>query len=609
MADRDLTLAVRMQADATRFVHGITGAERGVKRFGQSVKNEFAALKNAATSLQGMLAGIGLGVGTMAALSQSARLDKGLIQTGIAANATREQIAEARKEMFRFSKDTGQSFDDLRAGFDSAIAGGLQWRAALKATEGVAKVVTIAAGASASDLQDALTVGANAWKINLEENGNAAFMLDQMAMSASQARAELRDFPALFARTGEAAAAAGLSTSQAMAMIEVLSNGQPNRDRLGTLTESTLRLFNTKRYADAAQKATGVSFYTKGGAEKRNPVDILIDIKKQYDKLNTERARDKYLDRAFGKSDLDTIKGVRALLADGSLEQLRKWADQTEKSAGLIDREFSKGVNNAVDQTGRLKNTLREAADSFAQPINDSISRLIKYGLDKKDAGGLELSGGEIIGGGVGLAFGAALAGRYGPKLLGGLTKRFGSTAAGVAEGAALEAATGVQPVFVVNWPATLGIGGGDLLGTTAKGGGLLAALAAAKTWGAGLLAKGAAWAAPAMATAATYPVALAGATTAAAGATGYGINRAIQGTAAGDALDAAVTRVLAALGHEGSQMLIAAEKSHDALVQMMAARAQVDIHITDDGRVRATARSTDGLSVNIDNGRTMVQP
>ncbi|KJS29556.1 MAG: hypothetical protein VR64_20620, partial [Desulfatitalea sp. BRH_c12] len=48
---------------------------------------------------------------------------------------------------------------------------------------------------------------------------------------------------------------------------------------------------------------------------------------------------------------------------------------------------------------------------------------------------------------------------RYGPKALGALAKRFGTDAAGITAGLAVEAATGVQPVFVTNWPAG-GIGG-----------------------------------------------------------------------------------------------------------------------------------------------------
>ena len=41
-----------------------------------------------------------------------------------------------------------------------------------------------------------------------------------------------------------------------------------------------------------------------------------------------------------------------------------------------------------------------EAGDGFAQPINDAISGAIKFGLDSKANGGLELSGTDMIAGG-----------------------------------------------------------------------------------------------------------------------------------------------------------------------------------------------------------------
>jgi hypothetical protein len=101
-------------------------------------------------------------------------------------------------------------------------------------------------------------------------------------------------------------------------------------------------------------------------------------------------------------------------------------------------------LENSVDQVGRLKSALREAADGFAQPVNDTVEKAVKFLLDEKG-----LSGGEVLAGGAVATIAGLLALKGGGKLL----QKFGSTAGGVAAGKALEEAAGVQPVFVVNWP------------------------------------------------------------------------------------------------------------------------------------------------------------
>jgi len=81
--------------------------------------------------------------------------------------------------------------------------------------------------------------------------------------------------------------------------------------------------------------------------------------------------------------------------------------------------------------------------------------------MDSKKNGGLGLDGKDMIVGGAGLTLGTIAAARYGNKAIGGLANKLlrsgGSLSLGVAEGKALEAAAGVTPVFITNWPATLG--------------------------------------------------------------------------------------------------------------------------------------------------------
>ena len=68
-------------------------------------------------------------------------------------------------------------------------------------------------------------------------------------------------------------------------------------------------------------------------------------------------------------------------------------------------------------------------------------------------------SGKELIAGGAAAALGGYMAYRVGGGVAKKLLGRLGGSAAGIAEGKAVEAATGVTPVFVTNWPPAMGTG------------------------------------------------------------------------------------------------------------------------------------------------------
>jgi hypothetical protein len=145
---------------------------------------------------------------------------------------------------------------------------------------------------------------------------------------------------------------------------------------------------------------------------------------------------------------------MKAMLKEGRTEELRGLIARIENAGGEVGKELPAAINNAVDQTGRLKNALRAAADDFAKPVNEVISKMIKYAMGSRDKdgkkSGLGLTGGELLAGGAAIGLAGLLGLRMGKNLI----SRYRGTAGGIAEGKAIEAATGVTPVFVTNWPA-----------------------------------------------------------------------------------------------------------------------------------------------------------
>lgn len=193
--------------------------------------------------------------------------------------------------------------------------------------------------------------------------------------------------------------------------------------------DSTLRLFNNQTYQDEAARVTGVNFYNADGS-RREMFDVLADMRERYRaNFKTDTERDRAFSQAFGKTDLDTQRGLRIFFDAESIEDARRFSGEIGSAGGLIAKELPSAVSNAVDQTARLKAALGDAADSFARPINDAISGGIKYLLDDEKLSGTELLAGGALAAGAGfgaLKFGGRALSRLGGGALGKVMQGMG---------------------------------------------------------------------------------------------------------------------------------------------------------------------------------------
>ena len=455
MTSSNLDLALRLSADPARLMSGLAKGEGGVRKFGRAAKQELQQLGHFMGSVEGKLAQLGVGVSAVALGVQSARLDKDLKQLQLTAGATADEASRLRSELMGAQIATGQGADELKAGVDALIAGGLSMAEAT-ATVGPMSETLAVAKTNADALAKAMGVASQQFDIDLSKTDQARLLLDKMVVAGRAGNAELENLPDIFARVGGSARSSNLSLEQTLGLVETLSLVEPNAERLATLTESTLRVFTNSKYMKDAQKATGIKFFDADGS-RRDALGVIKDIKAQYDTLGTDKDRFGFISKAFGNTDLDTQRGLKSLLDGDSLGKLDQVFAQVSGASGTIARDLPEAIGNAVDQTGRLKGALREAADGFAQPINDTLSGLIKWGLDSKENSGLGLDGTDIMAGGALGALGMFGAARYGGKAIKGLAGKLGGTAAGVATGKALEEAAGVTPVYVVNMPDSFG--------------------------------------------------------------------------------------------------------------------------------------------------------
>jgi hypothetical protein len=429
---------------------------RALKTIAMGVRQEFDRLKSLGSSAQGQLAGLGVGLGVVAGLTGSARLDRQLIRTKQTASMTPEQKDEWKEEGFRIAKDYGIGREDVDSGFNTLIASGVKYDPAKKTADAIGQATAVT-GADSAILGKAVVAGASAFNIDLNKEGAALDLLQKMTVAGRLGNAELENLADLFPKIGGAASAAGMSMAQALAFTETLSTVEMQPDRLGTLAESTLRVFSTKQYRDQVQKTSGVSFFNKNGSS-RNPQDVFGDLKRKYDKMDTDEKRAKFMGVVFKGMDQDTVRGMRIMLGG---DRLNTFAQQSKEIAGagpVIGQDLKENTQSASGTAARMKATLGQAIDRMATPLNKGFADLGMYLLDD-----LNLSGEQMLVGGAALGAGGYYAGRGAKAGAGALLNKFlggPETIKNIAVGKVLEEATGVTSVFVTNWP-----GGGVNLG------------------------------------------------------------------------------------------------------------------------------------------------
>ncbi|MCL2790125.1 MAG: phage tail tape measure protein [Desulfobulbus sp.] len=444
----------------------LNSSKSAVSRFTSAARSEFASLRGTMGSLTGQLAALGVSFSALKTLSASAGLDKDLTRTRRFARATAGEMANLRKELWGMSRTTGRPLEELQAGFDNLLEKGLDWKQAMESIR-AGNIGATARTAEIATMNEAFAAGAQAFNIDLAQPGKAVEMLDKMAVAADKGQSPLQDLAAIFSQFGRAAATAGLSFDKTLGFIEGLSQAEQAPERLAALTGRVTRVFSSRRYMKYAQQATGVRFFDKKTGERRDATDVLADLKKKYDSKANDKQRTAFLQKAFGRADEDSEFALKKLFEGDGISKMTEISKQLGSAGGTINRDLGEAGSTLSGTIAKIQVKLREAADDFSQPINDTLNNLLKWTQDGKDKGGLGLDGKDMLGWGAGGIAGVAALTRYGGKAVSKLLSGATGLAAGVGQGKALQAMAGVTPVFVVNMP---GSGFGDLPGAPSAG-------------------------------------------------------------------------------------------------------------------------------------------
>ena len=487
---------VRIAADAQRYRRDMQVARGVTSGFAQHAKAEFGRLRAFMGTIHGQMVGLGVGFGAVQLAKDSAKLQKETQLLKVATGGSREEMQRWRNEMYQQQQITGTTVDQQLELSQALQAAGMGMGSITTTLEPASRAMAVAK-ANADQLGRAMGVAHEQFDIDLTNKDAVTQMLDQMVVAGRLGNAELENLPDIFARVGGRAREANMGMTDTLAIVETLSKSEPQAERLSTLVDSTLRVFTNAKYMKDASKATGVQFFNSDGS-RRDPLVVMQEMHTRYQQLHSDAERMQFINKAFGKADMDTTRGMMKLLGGDTLTMLQEYKRQIEGAGGQVKRDLEEAINNSVDQVSRLGGALRKTVNNnFADPLNEAINKGIQYlmnpkevrhpitvtremgenkayynerrreAIDRANNTGLGLSGGELMGGAAGI-----LASMYAIKLLGGKWGKWGSRAAGLAGdvtgtaqgvviGKTLQQTAGIQPVYVVNMPDG-GIAGGN---------------------------------------------------------------------------------------------------------------------------------------------------
>jgi TP901 family phage tail tape measure protein len=414
-----------------------------------------------------------------------------LLESGKSAKALDDELAKVRSTAIDVSKVAPFSAQEvvgientfLKAGLslkDVTAQGGAAWAATALAT--ISKEAPAA-------IADAMVTMATPFNVKGGQFGELADWIQKVDAASVTTIPELMEGMKYVSGTAAVMKVSWQDTIRALGVVAQSGlrgsmGGTALNDfliRLNGTSRETRRIMKELNEYLAGKGGSKVEFFDKAGKLKGLPV-IINDLRQAMSKL-TDKQKMFVMEKIFGE------QGARAALAlikegEGSWEKI---GEQIKNAASIQEKmnERLKGFNaNLKALGGTSKTTIATLFDPLLEPLskaaaylNDIVANIGKLAEERPGVAK------AVSYGTAGVAAGAGLYGVYrllrggisGGMVLKGL-KGLGGTAAGIAEGKIVQAATGVTPVFVTNWPAggigapsIPGSGGGGVVGKMGK--------------------------------------------------------------------------------------------------------------------------------------------
>lgn len=384
-------------------------------------------------------------------------------------------------------------------------------------------------------------------------------------------------------------ASLGRSYQDTFAMIATLSQSGIE----GSMAGTSLNAF--------FKQASKIKAFQDANGNLKATSDILAILRKQMKGMgDAEKAN--FLNKLF--RDEGARAGL-ALLREGKnsyadMAESMRQALPVQEKLNLSMSDFNTQLQRIKSNSGSLFATLFKPAEKSLAPVMGGIGSGISWLGDKANdhpAAGMTASLLASLLAAGGLAYGSYKISKglgAGGRMMAGL-KSIGSEAMGIAKGKAVEAATGVTPVYITNWPSGMAAGAGG----AGSIGGIADAASAAKNLPKALKSARAGWAllraAPSLGAIGELgagAVASSAGLVGAAGLAGYGfgslIYKSIENTDFADRLGGTIAQILSPFSKEAEAAL---SREGNAAVNL---GGTLKIQIDSSGRARVAGMRQD---------------
>lgn len=454
---------------------GVRSLAGHLQKMGKEGEQAFKMINGAVTDLEAGLK----------SLSTARALKQSLVDPGVAAAATLEQamanlevnldksslarmtaqLAEVEQNAARIAGPT--KFDQAQSVqiHTDLVRAGLPLESVL-GRGGAAEAVTQLASAEGLDAPSALsavTTLGSIFGLKGSEYGSGADLLARAGAASNTNAAQLREALA----QAPAAGALGLDPKETLASLGVMANMGIQGGSAGTALNAFLRsAANNDQKMKLGLFGADGSFSGVGTAAER--------LRSRTADMNDVQVQ-RFITKAFGDEGarfaLALLKADQGGLEDvlSSIERARSLDEKVarlsatklatdEALGGSMETLLATAFRPALDPLTRLNQRLNEGLGVAQERLQASpgLAQAVSYGaMGVAGAAGVYGLGRIARGGARGIA-GLSQMGRLGA---------LGGRAAGLAEAKALEAAAGVTPVAVVNWPtglSSLGAVGGQ---------------------------------------------------------------------------------------------------------------------------------------------------
>lgn len=225
-------------------------------------------------------------------LSGTAAMDRQLIRLQQSGGLSVAQREEWRDESARIARTYGLQRADVDGGFATLLGSGLNFSAARKAADALGQTSAVT-GTDSAILGQALLSGAGAFGVDLNQDGAALGLLQQMTVAGRMGGPSFERLAELLPQVGSRAAEAGLSIAQTLALLSSLPAKTLQSGQLGARIAST-------RPADFSSEAgAGVTTLGVRAGQIAN-ANLLFgsDLKANVDSASGTKAR---LDASLGQ--------------------------------------------------------------------------------------------------------------------------------------------------------------------------------------------------------------------------------------------------------------------------------------------------------------------